>query len=145
EGDVVDALRLHGRSTYPGTRVPISGDRLVLDVVLHRVLLREPVDHVHSLVEHGVDAYELLPLLRQSVRRKDRLDGALRFACTAIDTFLRIDNQHSIANVDAVHRADVDARLVLDVDAGLGDHVGHDDLLYRRQKPVDQLTCTLEQ
>jgi hypothetical protein len=29
--------------------------------------------------------------------------------------------------VDAVDRADVDAREVFDVDAGLGDDVGHDD------------------
>jgi hypothetical protein len=41
--------------------------------------------------------------------------------------------------VDAVDGADVDARAVFDVDAGLGDDVGHAGLLYRGQQLLDHL------
>ena len=47
--------------------------------------------------------------------------------------------------VDAVDRADIDAGAVLDVDAGLGDDVGHRESLYRRQQASNQLPGALEQ
>ena len=45
--------------------------------------------------------------------------------CEAVDALLGVDDQHSLELVDAVDRADVHAGLVFDVDAGLGDDVGH--------------------
>src|ERR1035438_6297397 len=48
-------------------------------------------------------------------------------AGAAIDALVRIDVDHAVLVdlVDAVDRAHLDARLVLEVDAGLGDDVGH--------------------
>ena len=105
--------------------------RLVLDVELGRVLVDERVDLVHALGEGVVDLHEGLPLLGQRVLGEDRLDGALRLAGAAVDALLRVDHEHPRGLVDAVDRADVDARAILDVDAGLRDHVGHRDSLYR--------------
>ena len=45
----------------------------------------------------------------QGVLGEDRLDRALRLAGSAVDALLRIDDQHPLELVDAVHRADVDA------------------------------------
>ena len=75
--------------------------------------------------ERIVDLDEGVPLVRQRVLGEDRLDRALRFACPAIDALLRIDDQDPLELVDAVDRADIDARAVFDVDAGLGDDVRH--------------------
>jgi hypothetical protein len=36
-----------------------------------------------------------------------------------------VDVQRALALIDAVNRAFVDARTILDIDAGKGDHVGH--------------------
>src|SRR5436853_4802471 len=59
-------------------------DRLVVDVVLDGVLLRELVDDVHSLAVRVVDLDERVPLVGKRVLREDRLDRALRFAGAAI-------------------------------------------------------------
>src|ERR1039458_6119259 len=58
---------------------------------------------------------------------EDRVDGARIDACTAIDALVRVDENHPVlvGLVDAVHGADLDAGLVLQVDAGLSDDVGH--------------------
>jgi hypothetical protein len=58
--------------------------------------------------------------------REDRLHRALGLAgAAAVDALLRVDDQDPPELVDAVDRADVDAGFVFDVDAGLGDDVGH--------------------
>src|SRR5207253_1175477 len=72
-----------------------------------------------------VDPHERLPLVGQRVLRENRLDRALRLARAAVDALLRVDHEHTAGLVDAVDRADVDARLVFDVDARLGDDVRH--------------------
>src|SRR5438132_421448 len=100
-------------------------DGLVLDVVLGGVLVHELVHDVEPLAVGVVDPHERLPLVRQRVLREDRLDRALGLAGAAVDALLGIDDEHPAGLVDAVDRADVDARLVFDVDAGLGDDVGH--------------------
>src|SRR5712691_4088226 len=100
-------------------------DRFVLNVVLGRVLVRQRVDDVEALGERVVDLDERLPLLRQRVLRKDRLDRALRFARAAVDALLGVDDEDAVRLVDAVDGADVDARAVFDVDAGLRDDVRH--------------------
>src|SRR5262249_35112467 len=109
-------------------RLPLTAEsaleRGVLDVVLGRVLVDELVDHAR--VGAGiVDLHDRLPFVPERVLREDRLDRALRFARPAVDTFLRVDDQHPPELVDAVDRADVHAGLVFDVDAGLGDDVRH--------------------
>src|SRR5206468_1626057 len=73
----------------------------------------------------SIDADERLPLLGQCVLGEDRLDRAFGLARAAVDALLRVDHEHPRRLVDAVDRADIDARLVLDVDTGLGDDVCH--------------------
>src|SRR5439155_5880063 len=75
--------------------------------------------------EECVDAYERCPLLGERILREDRLDGALGLARAAVDAFGGVDHEHLFGLVNAVDRADVDAALVLLVDARLRDHVGH--------------------
>src|SRR6266545_915664 len=65
--------------------------------------------------ELPVQLDEVLPLLRGLVLDEDRLHRADGLAGPA---------------VDAVHRADLDAGLVLHVDARLGDDIRHRDLLF---------------
>ena len=68
------------------------------------------------------------PLGRQRLLGEDRVDRALRLAGAAVDALVRVDEQlaiHALVVVDAVDRADGDARDVEHVDARLGDHVGH--------------------
>ena len=55
----------------------------------------------------------------------DRLGRALRLADAAVDALVRVDDQHVLALVEAVHGADFDAVHVLALDAGFGDDVGH--------------------
>ena len=93
--------------------------------MLGGVLIDERVDHGRTLGEGVVDLHEGLPLVGQRVLGEDRLDRALGLAGAAVDALLRIDHEHPAELVDAVDRADIDAGLVLNVDAGLGDDVRH--------------------
>src|SRR5262245_31502559 len=80
------------------------------------------------LEELLVDVGVLLPLGRQLIIDEDRLDGADRFARTTVDALIRMDVEHRLALVDAIHGTDFHAGLVLDIDAGFRDHVRHSDL-----------------
>ncbi len=58
----------------------------------------------------------------------DRVHGALGLAGAAVDALIRVDDEHpvgALVEVDAVDRTDRHAGLVQDVDARLGDDVGH--------------------
>src|SRR6266540_5869103 len=68
---------------------------------------------------------EVLPVRRRLVFREDRLDGAHRLAGAAVDALIRVDVEHGLALVDAVDGADLDAGLVLHIDAGLSDDIRH--------------------
>ena len=105
------------------------GDWFVLNVVLCRVLVGELVHSVEAFLERVVDFDKRLPLLRQRILGKDCFNRALRFACPAVDALLWIDDQDALRLVDAVDRADVDAREIFDVDARLRDDVRHGRLL----------------
>ena len=79
-------------------------------------------------VPGGVDGRVLRPLGRQRLLGEDRVHRAFRLAGAAVDALVRVDEQLAIdafVVVDAVDRADGDARDVEHVDARLGDHVGH--------------------
>src|SRR5690606_32826991 len=69
------------------------------------------------------------PLLRRVVLVVDGLDGAHRLAGTAVHALVGVDVEHPLTLIDAVDRTLVDARLVLEVNTRLGDHVGHGRLL----------------
>src|SRR4051812_49994143 len=80
-----------------------------------------------------VDLREALPLLGQLVLGEAGVDWARLDARVAVDALLGIDVELLNAvvvglvrrRVDAVHRAYLDAGVVLGADARLGDHVGH--------------------
>src|SRR5262245_19820206 len=80
------------------------------------------------LEELLVDLGVLLPLGRQLIVDEDRLDGAHRFTRATVDALIRMDVEHRLALVDAIHGTDFHAGLVLDIDAGFRDHVRHSDL-----------------
>src|SRR6478735_8951568 len=65
------------------------------------------------------------PLLGDVVLVVDRPDGADRLARTAVDALVGVDVERALALVDAVDRTLLDAGAVLEVDARLGDDVGH--------------------
>src|ERR671936_1859481 len=69
----------------------------------------------HQAVDLGGDA----------LRGCDRVDRTDRLAQRAVDALVGSDDEHLLDLVDAVDRADVDAREVLLADAGLVDDVGH--------------------
>src|SRR6266508_2700031 len=99
-------------------------ERRVLDVVLAGVLVDEGVDRLWVRVR-VVDLHEWFPLVRQGVLGEDRFDRAFGLAGAAVDALLGVDDEEALELVDAVDRADVYAGAVFDVDAGLGDDVGH--------------------
>jgi hypothetical protein len=51
-----------------------------------------------------------LPLVRERVLREDRLHRALRLAGPAVDALLGVDDEDPLELVDAVDRANIDAR-----------------------------------
>jgi len=57
--------------------------------------------------------------------RHDRLDRTLRLAYATIDALVRMDDQHVLADIEAVDRAHLNAVHVLATNARLCDHVGH--------------------
>src|SRR6185436_9142379 len=68
----------------------------------------------------------LEPLLRLGVGvRQDRLGRALGLAHAAVDALVGVDDEHVLALVEAVDRADLDAVHIFAADAGVGDDVGH--------------------
>ena len=55
----------------------------------------------------------------------DGLDRTLRLARPAVNALLGVDHELIPTVIDAVHRTDLDARLVLGTDTGLRNDVGH--------------------
>jgi hypothetical protein len=51
-----------------------------------------------------------LPLVRERILREDRLHRALRLAGPAVDALLGVDHEDPLELVDAVDRANIDAR-----------------------------------
>ena len=78
-----------------------------------------------ALEDITIDLHVLLLRRRHVFLGKDRRHRTLGLAGTAIDALIRLDVEHLLAFIDAVHGTDVDARLVFDVDARFGDDVRH--------------------
>src|SRR5688572_27230677 len=90
---------------------------------------------------HREVGVELEPLLRLGIGvGKDRLGRALGLAHAAVDALVGVDDEHVLALVEAIHRADLDAVHVLALDAIFGDDVSHGGRLYgpktARRKPA---------
>ena len=64
----------------------------------------------------------------------DGFDRAFRFADAAIDTLVRMDHQHVLALVEAIHGANHDTVHQFALDTALGDDIGHGPL--RREPAV---------
>ena len=70
---------------------------------------------------------ELKPFLQTGLRvGYDGFSRALRHAHAAIDAFIRMDDEHIIAFVEAIHRTHFDAIHVFAFDAIIGDDKSHD-------------------
>src|SRR5690625_2405812 len=65
------------------------------------------------------------PFLWQVIFVVDGFNWTHWFTCSAIDAFIRVDVQHSIAFVDAVNGAFVDAASIFHIHARQGDDVRH--------------------
>src|SRR5690554_3886789 len=114
-----------GRACHSGTRL---GDGLCSD---EGVVLGDDTDL--GSAARRADVFEELdvrvvvvgPLPGEVVFIEDRLDRTYRLARATVDTLVWMDVQHPIAFVYAVDRAFIDARAILQIDARLGDDVGH--------------------
>src|SRR5262245_47236916 len=127
DGRAVGAVgRLWPESAGSGLRLVVQDE---LGVARDRADLRgaaRRAERVVALGEEGrVRLGERLPLGGDVVLVEDRLDGADRLAGATVDALVRVDVEHPFALVDAIDRAFLNARLVLHVDARLGDHVRH--------------------
>jgi hypothetical protein len=77
----------------------------------------------------GIFGVDLKPLLQSGFGiRFDGVDRALRFTDTAIDAFIRMDDQHVLAFVETVDRAYFDAIGIFASDAVVVDNVCHERL-----------------
>src|SRR5215213_2167509 len=121
-----DPIKPRGRSLVVLLRRELGDDRVVLVDLAH---LGGTTGRAEVIEELDVRLVVVLPLLRGVVLVEDRLDGADRLAGAAVHALVGVDVEHPLAFVDAVDRALVDARPVLQVDARLGDDVGHQVLL----------------
>ena len=70
----------------------------------------------------------------------DCVDGALGFANTAIDAFVRVDDEHVLAFVEAVDRTYLDTVHVLTFDTALVDDVRHLSLLLEGWASTSELS-----
>ena len=77
----------------------------------------------------------------------DGIDGAFRFANATVDAFLRMDDEHVLALVEAVHGAHLDAVHRFAANAAIVDNVGQLSILpqppedganlFRSRRPLD--------
>src|SRR5689334_6210797 len=79
--------------------------------------------------EAGVVGREQRPSCGQVVLVEDGLHRADRLARAAVDALVGMDVQRTATLVDAVDRAFLHTRPIKNIDARLGDHVGHRGLL----------------
>src|SRR6202008_2911905 len=87
--------------------------------------LRGRLDSRVVLEELLVQLDEVLPLIGRLVLGEDRLHRAHRLTSPAVDALVRMDVEHRLAFIDAIHRTDLDTGLVLHVDARFSDDVRH--------------------
>src|SRR5215207_7774314 len=91
--------------------------------------LEGPARRSEVVEELRVRHLVVLPLLGQVVLVEDGLDRTHRFTGTAVDALVGLDVEGAPTLVDAVDRALVDTRAVLQIDTWHRDHIGHRDSL----------------
>src|SRR5262245_56671666 len=111
--------------------------------IRHTGLWREVLEFVrfpHKILEIGWGRFfgsNIWPYVRVfRIQRKpslksgfgsgfNRIDRALRLAHAAVDTFIRMDDEHVLSFIETVHRAHLDTVHGLTANAILIDNVGH--------------------
>ena len=71
----------------------------------------------------------------------DGIDGAFRFANATVDAFVRMDDEHVLALVEAVHGAHLDAVHSFAANAAIVDDVCQLGVLSRQMEPLDWRIC----
>src|SRR3954451_12409722 len=118
-----------GPGALAGLRAEVLVALALLALVLVDVSLRGPLPGDVGPGPVGVLPVQLRPLLGLGLGvGQDGLGRALGLAHAAVDALVGVDDEHVVALVETVDRADLDAIHVLAPDAGLGDYVGHDAL-----------------
>ena len=75
--------------------------------------------------EAGIVLRVLLPWTWDVIFVINSFDRADRLASTTVNALIRLDIEHASAFVDAIYWALFNARLVLNIDTGFGNYVGH--------------------
>ena len=79
----------------------------------------------------GIFGVDLQPLLKARLSvRLNGVHGAFWLAHTAINAFIRVDDQHVLALIEAIHGADFHAIHIFAFDAVFSDDVGHDNPVF---------------
>lgn len=82
---------------------------------------------VANLFRHDSILFNVVSGASRNVRiHIDRGHGALRFAQSAVDTFVGMDVDHVGSFIDAIHRANLHAGKVFDANASLSHDVRHE-------------------
>jgi hypothetical protein len=74
----------------------------------------------------GVNFRKLFPVTRDIIFIVDSLDWADGLTSATVHTLIRLDVEHSVAFIDAIHWALFDAGLVFHIDTWLGNHICHE-------------------
>ena len=80
----------------------------------------------------------------------DRLNRAFRLANAAIDALIRVNDEHVLAFIEAVDRANLHTVHVFTLNAGVDDDIGHRAqmlrivILVRRRNGADEVECQLK-
>src|SRR3954451_18309840 len=118
-----------GPGALAGLRAEVLVVLALLALVLVGVLRRGPLPGDVGPSPVGVLPVQLRPLLGLGLGvGQDGLGRALGLADAAVDALVGVDDEHVVALVEAVDRADLDAIHVLVLYASLGDHAGHQTL-----------------
>src|SRR4051795_8123752 len=81
--------------------------------------------------DFGVESHVMPPLRRHRAFVEDRLDGAFRDTCLAVNAMVWVDGEHLLCLVEAVAWTDRDAVGVFAANAWFGDDECHELLLAR--------------
>jgi hypothetical protein len=79
----------------------------------------------NRLEEDSIDISELLPFARNVILVIDRFNRTDWLAGSAIHALIRLDVEHPGTLINAIDRALLDTRLILDIHTRLSDYVGH--------------------
>jgi hypothetical protein len=79
------------------------------------------------------------PLLREIIFVIDCFNRAYGLAGTTVHTLIRMNVEHPVAFIDAVHRTFINAGTVLHIDTGKGNDVGHKNSSKSEKRTVSSL------